>query len=106
MIVVRIELWPGGHEVNKREIGAVVIANTGTGGARDGNYAATLAARGQRAVPVRARRPWRWGAVLDFPRKRLGPYDLLLRALLVCVGDRNRGAIRAALDQPTRRTHS
>ena len=78
MLRVTIELLPFGSEERKRHLGTIDIANDG---------------RGTRERLSKFGRPftdWRRGAVLDFPRLSLGPYDLLLRALIATVGDRQR----------------
>lgn len=38
MIVVRIELWPGGSKERRRDLALVAIANTGAGNAEHGDY--------------------------------------------------------------------
>ena len=63
MLVVRIELWPGGCESRKRTLATGTITNLGTGSKTRGNYFADLRDA--------AGRPWRHGTVTDFPRKRL-----------------------------------
>ena len=90
MLVCKIELWPGGNEVRAREIGRVLIANVG-GDQDTGHYAVQLMRSPEySAVPG----PWRTGRVENFKRLRLGPYDLLLRALAACVGKRSPAALR------------
>lgn len=87
MLVVKIELWPKGDEGAAREVGRLHITNDGTGDLVVGNYRAELLKSAEYA-----KRPgvWRRGRVESFPRRRLGPYDLLFRALRSAVGDRNR----------------
>lgn len=83
MLVVTIEIWPLGNEENKRHLGTAKIWNTGTGTMTRGNYKATLS---------QIKRPncvWRSGNVKDFPRKRLGAWDLMFRALRNIIGERN-----------------
>jgi hypothetical protein len=63
-------------------IGVIRISNDGTGDHTRGNYDVTLYKRGSKGV-------WRTGKIRDFPRKSLGPYDLIYRALKIIVGDRN-----------------
>lgn len=82
MLRVTIEMVPRGEESKKYHMGTVEIANDGMGTAERGNYKVRLA--GFKSASSR----WRTGAVLDFPRKSRGPYDLLLRALAATVGDR------------------
>lgn len=87
MIYIRVELWPKGDESRKREIGTAIIDNVG-GTATTGNYRVRLL-----KSPEYAKRTgvWKQGAVVGFPRLRLGPWDLLFRALAACVSERNRG---------------
>lgn len=85
LIVAKIELWPYGNANRARDLGVVEIANTG-GDINHGDYDVRL-----QKSPEYSRRPgiWKKGAVKGFPRRRLGPYDLLLRALANVIGDRN-----------------
>lgn len=96
MLVIRIELWPHGDRARARELGRVEIANTGTGSPTVGNYVVQLfksAAQGARRPGV-----WKRGRVEGFPRKRLGAYDLLFRALAAVLGSqRNPEAASAFL---------
>jgi len=88
MLVVTVEIWPFGKEENKRHLGTAKIWNMGTGTMTRGDYKATLS---------KVNRPgcvWRGGQVKDFPRKRLGAWDLLYRVLHNIVGKRNMGAIQ------------
>lgn len=82
MLVVTIELWPGGDQARKRHLGTARIANDGRGTLSAGDYDVTLSRCGQ---PNQA---WRRGRVEGFPRRRLGPWDLLYRSLAATVGDR------------------
>jgi hypothetical protein len=94
VIVVKIEMWPGGFEARKREIGRVNITNVG-GSSDVGHYKVEIPKSTEYA-----KRPgiWKRGEVRDFPRLSLGPADLLLRALLACVGTRSPNSVLAALD--------
>lgn len=64
-------------------LGTAIIANDGQGTQTSGNYTAVLTRRGTRD------RVWKRGRVIGFPRKRLGGWDLLYRALREIVGERN-----------------
>jgi hypothetical protein len=86
MIVVRVEVWPFGDEDAKRTVGTATIANDGTGDFLMGSYDVKLFKAG--SDKVRGRKPWRQGRVDGFPRRRLGAFDLLLRALKASIGDR------------------
>ena len=87
MILVTVELVPasGGP---KRHLGTAKIVNDGTGSAAVGNYRFELSKWGQPGWGLPSR-VWRRGQIEGFPRKKLGPWDLLCRALAACVGDRN-----------------
>lgn len=83
MIRITIELLPKGDETKKRHLGTAEIANIG-GSLTSGNYAVKLSKWGN------PKSTWRSGSVEDFPRQRLGAWDLLYRALRNTVGKRNR----------------
>lgn len=87
MLRVTIELLPFGSEEKKRHLGTIDIANDGKGTPERGNYMVRLAKMGR---PLDT---WRRGVVKDFPRLSRGPYDLLLRALIATVGDRQKRLI-------------
>ncbi len=89
MIRVTVQLCPGGDESNPRTLGVAYIHNEGTGSADIGNYGVRLMKSPEYAKSTGV---WRKGGVRGFPRKRLGPWDLLFRALRATVGDRNGGA--------------
>lgn len=80
MIVVRIEMWPKGFEANKYPLGEIRITNVG-GDERTADYGVIMKTRRLQSI-------WRTGTVTGFKRAALGPYDLLLRALIVCIGNR------------------
>lgn len=93
MIVVTVQLYPasGGEP---QLLGRAMIANDGTGDLTHGNYDMYVqknANRGSASAPWwrTPTRIWRRGRVEYFPRKRLGCWDLLYRALQSAVGDRN-----------------
>ena len=85
MLIVKIELHPstGG---DARELGQVIIVNTGKGTMTKGDYDVQLL---KSAEYAKSPGVWKRGKVRGFPRKMLGPYDLLYRALRACVADRN-----------------
>ena len=86
MLVVKIELWPLGNEANAQPLGLATISNDATGSPAIGNYTVRIF-KGKKYS--RAEGVWRTGRVLGFPRQQLGPWDLLYRALLATVKDRN-----------------
>lgn len=83
MVVVRVELWPGGDRSKARLLGEARIANDG-GQRTDsrGDYTVELSKFNGTGV-------WKRGRVTGFPRLRLGGWDLLFRALRATVGARN-----------------
>lgn len=102
MIYIRVEMWPMGDKSKARLLGEATIANVG-GDGESGNYQTRLlkspeyAAEGNAIdlksgdydlVRIPANMIWKTGAVVKFPRKRLGPWDLLFRALRGTVGGR------------------
>ena len=101
MLVIRIELWPKGNPARKRDLGIATISNVG-GTLETGEYDCKLlkspeysknATREEidRIQRPRAKEIWRRGRVSDFPRSRLGPWDLVFRALGQLISDRNTG---------------
>lgn len=87
MLKITIELVPFGIKNASRKIGEIEIGNDGTSKDKDiGNYVVKL-----HKSPEYAKKPgiWKKGFVKNFPRKKLGPYDLLYRALKACVSNRN-----------------
>jgi hypothetical protein len=85
MLVCKIEMWPGGDQSKAYDMGSILIANCG-GTETQGQYSVQLTGRPEH---FKRRGFWRHGIVREFPRKRLGAYDLLLRALAAVIGDRN-----------------
>lgn len=93
MIVIDLQMWPRGDETKKYSLGAVVIVNVG--GTLDmGEYEVRIlksASHGAKKAGV-----WKAGKVSGFPRLRLGATDLLLRALVACIGYRSKEAAAEA----------
>lgn len=83
MLVIKIELWPGGDARRATSLGYASIVNDTFGTLAEGNYRIAISQRD-------GKRPWKEGWVKGFPRKRLGAWDLLYRALREVVGERNR----------------
>jgi hypothetical protein len=92
VIVVKVELWPGGDEGRKRSLGEARISNDATESLttelRGGSYDVVLLT-GDPPLSKKAGKEWRRGRVTGFPRIKLGPWDLLYRALRATVGSRN-----------------
>lgn len=67
----------------RSSLGKMVIRNDGTGTRTWGHYNVTLYNDGV---------VWKTARVTDFPRERLGAYDLMYRAMRACgIGERNGG---------------
>lgn len=79
MIVVKMELWPGGDETRARGLGTIIIANDGTGTGEVGHYNATASHAGK-YFEKRGGEIWKKGRVVNFARS-LSPYRLLSRVL-------------------------
>lgn len=77
MVVVKIELWPGGCEHLARELGRMTLTNTGEhpGHPRRGDYVARLMRKGAPKTVLRT------AEVLDYPRLSYPIWKLLRRAL-------------------------
>lgn len=89
MIVVRVELWRKGDPNDVETLGTAVIGNDLSGTLYRGNYNVYLGRFHEIATNKVMKRPWQTGRVEDFPRRSLGPWDLLYRALKETVGGRN-----------------
>lgn len=84
MIVVTVELWPGGSESAKRHLGTATITNDATGTLTRSNYKVVLSKRGQPGSV------WKRSHVINFPRKLLGHWDLLMCGLAAICGPRTK----------------
>ena len=84
MIRVTLELLPFGDSSNPKHLGTIYIANDASGTHTDGNYNYRLTRRGSLTTVFRT------GEIKNFPRKRLGAYDLLFRVLRDAIGERNK----------------
>lgn len=89
MLVVKIELWPHGHESLAEEIARGYIANDGTGTPTKGNYQFLFTANersGEGDSPPfypdekKVRKAMR-ATIEGFPRQRQGAWDLLREGL-------------------------
>lgn len=74
MISIDISLWPHGFANKAENLGRIEIINDSSGTATRGNYKVILYKKNSTQI-------WKQGEVKNFPRKRLGSYDLLLRGL-------------------------
>lgn len=86
MLRVTIEILPHGDESKSRVLGIGYVINNGEGTPDVGHYTVELLKSPEYAE---TKGVWKRGAVRRFPRKRLGPWDLLYRALRSAVGSRN-----------------
>lgn len=76
MIVVKVELWPGGHESHAKEIGRMKIHNTCySRDAKRGDYGIRLLRKGSLKTVRRIAR------VLDHPRLSADVWNLIRKAL-------------------------
>lgn len=103
MIVVTLELWPHGDKDQARHLGTATIANVIGGTAKEGNYEFVVVdhhadmslvgvPEGSKFMLSKWGKPgekWKAGKVMQFPRQRLGAWDLLYRVLKSAVGTRN-----------------
>jgi hypothetical protein len=85
MLVVKVDLWPGGREDLGHEIAAAYIWNE-SDLASMSDYSYELAEKPSSVTSSRTRAA---GKVRSFPRRKLGTFDLLYRVLKDAVGDRN-----------------
>ena len=82
MIVVRVELWPGGDRRRSRELGRMTLANRADHPAhpKRGNYHVKLMRRGTE------NRVQRTASVEDYPRESYPVWELVQRALVALRG--------------------
>lgn len=73
MIVVKIEMWPGGNQENRYLLGSAILINDSSGSATWGDYECTLFLKGKRI--------WKQTYVAQFPRQRLNAWHLVKRML-------------------------
>lgn len=87
MIVVNVELWPGGDSSRREVLGVAVIANESSL-AEISSYSVRLL-KGER-YSTRPGEVWKEGTVAEFPRtdRRWGPWELLALALKAVIGKR------------------
>ena len=78
MLVIRVELWPGGDPSEARLLAGGYIINDGSGTRESGNY--QIAFR-ERSITNGRWKPSRYAAVKAWPRLQRGPLALLKQAL-------------------------
>ena len=84
MVKITVELVSARGREHDKVLGVGYISNDATGEDSLGHYNVKLMRADNRGS-------WREGRVENFPRLRLGCWDLLFRALRETIGDRNRG---------------
>ena len=86
MIVVKLEMWPGGDESRMYELGRTYIYNDGAGSARRGNYEVRVCRKhkdyeGTHRNVATGKGFTRTGRVEGWPRKSYNIWLLILRCL-------------------------
>jgi hypothetical protein len=88
VIVIRAEMWPGGDESRKYELGRTYIYNDGAGGSSRGNYEVRVCRKNKERsydlTPreiVAAKKCTRTARVDNWPRKSYNVWLLILRCL-------------------------
>lgn len=81
MVVIKVELWPGGDATRAKKLGEAHIWNK-SNLAPISNYGFSIFDK--------AGRQFRRGDVKGFPRNRLLAWDLLFRVLRAAFGGRNK----------------
>lgn len=81
MVVVKIELWPGGSESDAREIGRMEITNDGSGTEDIGSYSVALLHAGRYWGKPGY---WRQGSSVKYMRLVSSPYHLVAACLARC----------------------
>lgn len=86
MIVVKLELWPGGDESRAEDLGSAIITNESN--LSDISSYSVRLLKGKRYSARSG--VWRSGEVKGFPRTdtRVGPWELLFLALESALGKR------------------
>lgn len=106
MLVIKIEMWPGGSFSRRREIGRMYIANTGEGTLDRGEYVAKVCRKGSHESddPRHFEKgPFtRTGEVKDYPRKSYNVWRLVTRALKSCFPEED-SRLTFSVSEPPRR---
>lgn len=86
MIVVKVEMWPGGDESKRYELGRTYIYNDGGGTGKRGNYEVRVCRKGSFTPDARkivsGKGFTRTGRVDNWPRKSYNIWRLILRCLM------------------------
>lgn len=88
MIRITVEMVPLGNEEHSYVMATAIIHNDGRGSRARGNCH-TAISKVAHHRPLVGGGYWKQGKIKDFPRLRLGVWDLLYRALRELVGERN-----------------
>ena len=83
MLVIKVELWPGGEEEASQTVGIMQIVNDESGSYGKGNYDTRI------LKWEKINESWKEGHGEGFPRAKLGHWDLVYRALGSMIGYRN-----------------
>lgn len=89
MIVVKMEMWPGGDEVRARPIATAVIFNDATGNSVIGNYQYVIGRKGKydpRSL-LSGRHVLRQGRITGFNRKARKAWELVMLCLAAGLHD-------------------
>ena len=87
MVVVKIELWPGGDEKKAQLLQSMTITNDGTGDRSHGNYDVALSHAGAylaKALKDGTDPVWKRGRVESWSR-RWAPANLVKRAIIAAM---------------------
>ena len=87
MVVVKIELWPGGMEEKARILGICSISNDLSGNKDFGNYKVELSHAGKYIL---RKGMWKKGQ-LKHHRRSLSPYHLVYAAIKACLWPERKG---------------
>ena len=95
MIVIKVEMWPGGNPNRAQEFTRAYISNdvlttvktAGCAGDYTAQFHGGIWGREDNARLMK--RVWKTGTVRGFDRVRRGVWDLIYQALQSAVGDRN-----------------
>lgn len=83
MIVIKIEIWPGGFEQYAKELYRGFIWNDATGTPEKGNYKVELNKKGQK---IKGKGVWKSWSFKGFERKKLLAWDLLAISIVGALG--------------------
>lgn len=82
MLVIKIELWPGGRKDLKRDMGTMFIVNSGAGTRAMGVYEVMM------SKWRKPEEPYRIGVVSGFDRINGSPWELMRRAIVAATDQR------------------